>query len=139
MNNRNNIIRAIRDSWSIESSAHPESWSESNRAKGQCDVSSFVCWENLGGELVLGQVFVDDELIEHHYWNRIDGEHLDITCEQFTGGETIHEIDVLSSDVVRARQASIRPELAARIDVLRSGVAQHVAADNAGAGGSSEG
>lgn len=119
---RSAVIEAIEASWSAATSATPDEWSEDNRGKGQCDASSFVLWEHFGGELVLGQVFVDDDMTEHHYWNRIDGVDIDVTRAQFTGKETITEVKMLDGEALRANQATMRAELADRIALLRSAV-----------------
>lgn len=122
MPDRREVIEAIRTSWSVETSAEPESWTSANPAKGQCEVSSFVAWEYLGGDLVLSQVFVDGEMTEHHYWNRIDGTDLDLTREQFTGDEEITEIRVHEHDFLQENRGSMKAELAERISILRSAV-----------------
>lgn len=117
------VVAAIVASWSSESSASPDEWSIDNPAKGQCEVSSFVAWELLGGELVLGHVHAGADFQEYHYWNRIDGADLDLTRRQFVNGETITEVDTLTSSFIEANRAEMRPELAQRIDVLRASVA----------------
>lgn len=122
MTDRASVIDAIEASWSQQTSGTPDDWSAANPAKGHCDVSSFVAWEHLGGELVLGQVHVDGAFQEHHYWNRIDGVDLDLTRSQFSGDETITEHSVLDSDDLAANQASMRPELRARIAEFRAAV-----------------
>lgn len=119
------VAEALRRSWSPESCVH-ESWDADNPAKGQCEPSSFVAWEHLGGSLVLGQVFIDDEFSEHHYWNRINGEDIDFTADQFDQRHEIREVAVLTSDELQARQHEMRPDFKARIDVLRRAVALHM-------------
>ena len=123
------IYEAIRASWSADTSATPEQWSAANPAKGQCDVSSFVAWEHLGGALVLGQVFVNGDQTEHHYWNRIAGVDLDLTHEQFDGSEDIREVALVTSEEIEAKRDTMRPELAARLALLRQRVSRRLAAD----------
>lgn len=127
MSNRNDVIQAIRDSWSAESSEHFEEWTPDNPAFGQCDVSSLIAWEYLGGELVLSQVFVNGEMTEHHYWNRVDGLDLDLTREQFTGNEDIRVKSVLTSEQLRNNQDSMRPEFVVRLELFRRAVADRLA------------
>lgn len=110
---------ALRRAWCRETSASPDEWTPEDPALRQCEVSSFLAWEHFGGELVLGQVFVDDVMQEHHYWNRIDGADVDLTAEQFRAGEEIRELHALTQDQVRAKIDEIRPELRERIDLLR--------------------
>ena len=116
-------MEAIRSSWSRDTSATPELWSEENPARGQCDASSFVAWEYLGGDLVLGKVFVDGEQTEHHYWNRIGGVDVDLTSDQFRAGESIRDATLVPSDHLHSNQASMREELARRIGLMRAAVA----------------
>ncbi|NND01893.1 MAG: hypothetical protein HKN91_03830 [Acidimicrobiia bacterium] len=121
------VIEAITASWSAATSACADQWTKQNRARGQCDVSSFVLWEHAGGDLVLGQVFVDGELVEHHYWNRIDGVDLDLTADQFSGEETIKEMTVVDSATLASNQDQMRQELATRIEILRRAVMARLA------------
>jgi hypothetical protein len=49
-----------------------------------------VIQDLLGGDLVLGEVFVGETKVGHHYWNRLpDGTDLDFTADQFHPGETV--------------------------------------------------
>ncbi len=127
MHEREDVIAAIRASWTPESSAAPALWSPENPALGQCEVAAFVAWEYLGGDLVLGRVMLNGEQTEHHYWNRIDGVDLDLTREQFRGDEIIEELSSLDSASIRAQQDSIHVEMANRMAILRSAVAQRLA------------
>ena len=125
---RDDLIEAIRESWCRETSAAPDEWDADNPARGQCDVSSFVLWEHLGGDLVEAEVFVDGAKTEHHYWNRVGDEDIDVTGEQFTGDEEIREHRVLTSATINARRDQMREELAERIGRLRTDVDRRLAA-----------
>ncbi len=114
------IVEAIRASWSSETSERPDQWNPANPAMGHCDVSSFVAWEHLGGELVLGEVHLGGAFHEHHYWNRIDGVDLDLTASQFINGEVITEKQVLSTDFLSSNWDAIRPGVRARIEAFRT-------------------
>ncbi len=122
MPDRKEVIEAIRSCWSIETSGAPDEWTPQNPAKGHCDVSSFVAWDYLGGDLVLSQVFVEGVQTEHHYSNRIDGEDFDLTREQFTGDEVISEVSIVEYDYLKNNQASMKPEVAARLELMRAAV-----------------
>ena len=72
-------------------------WRPDNPARGQCGVTALVVQDLLGGDLVLGEVFVDRTKVGHHYWNRLPGGHdIDFTADQFhpaevvTGGQVQH-------------------------------------------------
>ena len=119
MPERDAVVAALRASWTRATSSVPDEWAPTNPARGQCDASSFVLWEILGGNLVLAEVFVDGEHTEHHYWNRIEGEDIDLTRDQFSSGEEIREKTVLSDEFVAENAPTMRPELRRRIDILR--------------------
>lgn len=113
------LVDAIRAAWSQATTADPDRWSAGKPAIGQCDVSSFVAWEYLGGDLVLWKVMVDGEQREHHYSNRIRGRDLDLSVEQFDGHEDIVEIAVLTHAEVAERVPAMRPELSERVATMR--------------------
>ncbi|MEM7323822.1 MAG: hypothetical protein AAF531_12110 [Actinomycetota bacterium] len=121
------IIEAVNRSWARETAAVPELWDRRIPSRGHCDVSSFVAWEHLGGELVLGEVHRHGTFQEHHYWNRIDGVDLDLTRDQFRNGETITEREVLSEPFLRANHGRMRPDLRDRIATFRRSVSEHLA------------
>jgi hypothetical protein len=122
MQDREQIVLAIRASWTIETSSDPDDWTPDNPSRGQCDASSFVFWEKFRGDLVLAEVFRDGVRTEHHYWNRIDGMDIDLTAEQFTHDEEIVEKSVLSNQFLRANAGDMHQELRDRIDMLRTAV-----------------
>lgn len=128
MTEPNVIIEAVQQSWAKETSGVPDLWQQDNPAMGHCDVSSFVAWEHLGGDLVLGEVHRNGEFQEHHYWNRIDGTDLDLTGSQFRNGEVVTEKQVLTEAFLRANQDSMRPDLKVRISAFRHAVGLQLAA-----------
>jgi hypothetical protein len=67
-----------------------QDWRPENPARGQCGVTALVVQELLGGELVLGEVFVEKTKVGHHYWNRLpDGRDVDFTADQFHPAEVV--------------------------------------------------
>jgi hypothetical protein len=65
-------------------------WRPDNPARGQCGVTALVVQDLLGGDLVLGEVLVDQVKVGHHYWNRLpDGRDVDFTADQFHPGEVV--------------------------------------------------
>lgn len=65
-------------------------WRPDNPARGQCGVTALVVQDLLGGDLVLGEVFVEQVKVGHHYWNRLpDGRDVDLTADQFHPGEVV--------------------------------------------------
>lgn len=134
MHDREEVFAAIRSSWSIETCGVPDQWTPKNPAKGQCDASSFVAWEYLGGDLVLGKVLVDGEQTEHHYWNRIDGVDFDLTREQFVNGEDVVEMAVVEDEFLSTKQETMKPEVMARIEVMRRLVRNQLSISHDGTG-----
>lgn len=92
------IERAVRSGWSAETCT-PEfraHWNQDNPARDQCGVTALVLNDLLGGDLVRGEVHVDGERVDYHWWNRLGmGVEIDLTREQFgpeeivTGGVVI--------------------------------------------------
>lgn len=88
------IERAVRSSWSAET-CPPESrpcWTKDNPARDQCGVTAMVLNDLLGGELIRGEVHVEGERVDYHWWNRLGmGIEIDLTREQFRPGEIVTE------------------------------------------------
>lgn len=127
---RNDLAEAIRASWTMATSADPERWSEANRARGQCDVTSLVLLEYLGGDLQLARVFLDGEQVEHHYWNQLtQDDALDLTREQFVEGQELSEPELVSGDMIHSKYETARSELRERHQLLRSAVSSRLGAE----------
>lgn len=93
------IELAVRSSWGADTMT-PEfrsHWSPENPARDQCGVTAMVLNDLLGGELIRGEVLVNGERTDYHWWNRLGlGIEVDLTREQFgpeevvTGGVVVH-------------------------------------------------
>lgn len=84
------IEAAIRESWGRDTSDDPDEWSPESPTRGQCAVTSIVLRELLGGEIVMADVFGSHIPGERHAWNRLPGGvEIDLTLDQFRGGETL--------------------------------------------------
>ncbi|MEW2140057.1 alpha/beta hydrolase [Streptomyces sp. NPDC005409] len=88
------IEAAIRAGWSAETSEPAGisgiSWSAENPAWGQCDITAVVVQDIVGGELVVGEVFLDGRQEGYHWWNLLPGGiRIDLTREQFRRGEVV--------------------------------------------------
>ena len=71
-------------------------WRPDNPARGQCGVTALVVHDLFGGDLVLGEVYVGETKVGHHYWNRLrDGSQVDLTAAQFHPGEVVTGGEVL--------------------------------------------
>lgn len=67
-----------------------DNWHAGNPSRGQCGVTALIVQDLLGGDLILGEVFVGAEKVGHHYWNRLpDGAEVDLTADQFSPEEVV--------------------------------------------------
>jgi hypothetical protein len=83
---------AIRSSWSAETCCDPGGWTPENPAYQQCDVTSRVVQDYLGGTVVVAGVVRDGRRVDRHAWNVLaSGLAVDLTREQFVGGEELEE------------------------------------------------
>jgi len=81
---------AIRASWSQETSADPDEWTEENPSRGQCDATAVVLRSYLGGEILVADILCDGRRIERHAWNRLpSGLTLDLTRDQLLAGQKL--------------------------------------------------
>jgi hypothetical protein len=90
---------AIRASWGSDTCDETdlEVWTPEHAATGQCAATAYVVNDLLGGRLLGAEVrFPDGTLQGHHYWNLFDhGLEIDLTLEQFRGGERVGTPDVM--------------------------------------------
>ena len=80
------VENAIRASWAGDTCDPDDlpNWRPDNPARGQCGVTALVIHDLLGGELILGEVYVNGQKEGHHWWNRFaSGLEIDLTREQF--------------------------------------------------------
>jgi hypothetical protein len=86
------IEAAIRASWSLDTADEDDGWTPDNPSRGQCDVTCLVVHDIFGGDVLAADVFLDGRRVEAHMWNRLPGGmELDLTREQFRGGEVVGE------------------------------------------------
>ncbi len=82
-------IRSSLDGRTYPSDAK-KPWNPAHPTRGQCGVVTLVVNDLLGGELMRGEVHLDGQRIDFHWWNRLlGGIEVDLTRDQFTAGETI--------------------------------------------------
>jgi hypothetical protein len=83
---------AIRGAWSLDTADEDNDWTPDNPSCGQCDITTLVVHDLLGGDLLSADVFLDGERVEAHMWNRLpSGLEVDLTREQFRSGQVIGE------------------------------------------------
>jgi hypothetical protein len=127
---RPEVERAVRRSWSPASCDPVDlpDWSPANPARGQCGATALVVQDLLGGELLEAEVRnADGSRQGVHYWNRLDGEALDLTREQFAAGEVVQAPVVVERprDLSGARTVAQYRALAAAV---RAALSQAAAA-----------
>jgi hypothetical protein len=61
---------AIRGAWSEDTASEDNEWTPDNPSCGQCDITTLVVHDLLGGEVLAAEVFLDGERVEAHMWNR---------------------------------------------------------------------
>lgn len=115
------IESAIRAGWSADLACPSDitriPWSADNPAWGHCDITALVVQDLFGGDLMVGEVFLDGRQEGYHCWNRLAGGiRVDLTREQFRRGET-----VTPGRVVR-RAADRRPRRWEEYQLLRQRV-----------------
>jgi hypothetical protein len=91
------VVKALSESWSMETTEEPENWTPENPSRGQCGISSLIINDYFGGRLVLWKVFVGDEQVGFHYSNELpDGTRFDVTADQFWATEELQSPEVFS-------------------------------------------
>ncbi|WP_406492456.1 hypothetical protein OG936_03525 [Streptomyces sp. NBC_00846] len=108
LTNFNDLEQTIRGGWGADTTtpAHRPHWTPDNPARDQCGVTALVVHDLLGGELIRGEVHVDGERVDYHWWNRLGmGIEVDLTREQFGPDETVVGGDVIErpAEIVRLR------------------------------------
>ena len=78
-----NIVKAFEASWKADTAYDKSDWTEDNKARGQCVVSSLVVQDYLGGDLLRYSIEAEN-LDETHYINQLDdGTLIDTTGKQY--------------------------------------------------------
>ncbi|MGW5851483.1 alpha/beta fold hydrolase [Streptomyces sp. NPDC055254] len=88
------VEAAIRAGWSAETCSPDDveraPWTADNPAWGHCDITALVVQDVVGGELMVGEVWLDGEQQGFHCWNVMPGGiRIDLTREQFRRGQTL--------------------------------------------------
>ncbi|MFD7550074.1 hypothetical protein ACFV0R_17065 [Streptomyces sp. NPDC059578] len=87
------LDRALRDSWAADTCSPDDlaDWQPQNPACGHCDITSLIVNDVFGGDLLCGEVALEDGTPRgYHWWNRLpSGVELDLTREQFRNGQTV--------------------------------------------------
>lgn len=88
------LDRALRTAWAADTCSPDDrdEWRPDNPAWGHCDITALVVHDVFGGDLMVGEVYLDGTQHGFHWWNRLSsGVELDLTYEQFRRGQTVKE------------------------------------------------
>lgn len=110
---------ALRQSWGPDTCAPEDQadWRPDNPARGQCITTVLVVHDERGGELVRGDVHLDGEHVDYHWWNRLpDGTEVDLTREQFSAHELTSGGTGVARPVDNGRVVEQYGRLRARVD-----------------------
>ncbi|MDD2693434.1 MAG: hypothetical protein PHY14_00705 [Candidatus Gracilibacteria bacterium] len=77
------LEKALKKSWSKETSYCPAEWSESNSSFGQCAITALVVNDYFGGEIVWTEASLPNGQKVSHFFNLINGKEVDLTRSQF--------------------------------------------------------
>jgi hypothetical protein len=116
---RHDLESALEAAWSRDTSADAATWSEANRAWGQCAVTALIVQDYLGGILRRGEVGPIS-----HYWNLTpSGDEVDLTWQQFPSGTEITNVTVRTREYVLSHVETARryEKLARRVDQILRG------------------
>jgi hypothetical protein len=87
------IDAAIRASFALDTCSPDDvnEWTEQNRSRGHCAVTTLVLHDFFAGELVCAEVKAHGETFGYHWWNRLGAIDLDLTRDQFFPHEIVGE------------------------------------------------
>ena len=92
--NLENILDALVQSWSAQTSSRPDQWSNENPARGQCVVSSLIIQDLHSGELRKYKTTYEG-IPENHYCNVLPiGAELDSAKNQYPPETTFTESEI---------------------------------------------
>jgi hypothetical protein len=107
------LLSLLRECWSIETSGQ---WLPENPARGQCNVTSLVVHDILGGEILKTQAPGG-----WHFYNRIDGKRYDLTASQFAAPIPYADVASSRAEALAGTKAERYAALKIRVDALRTG------------------
>lgn len=122
------LSEALRISWAADTAYNPEEWSQENKARGQCVVSSLIVQDYLGGELIRYEVN-EGSLRETHYMNQLpDGTVVDTTSSQYTLPVNMRRKPIDAGEFTSIRNKRLADEsTATRYEILKNRVDLHLA------------
>lgn len=118
---------ALQASWGADTAYNSEEWSQENKARGQCIVSSLIAQDYLGGDLIRYEIN-EDQLHETHYMNQLsDGTVIDTTASQYTSSVTMKRKPIDTGEFTSIRDKRLADKsTATRYEILRRRVEQRL-------------
>jgi hypothetical protein len=107
---KNRVAAALLASWSLKTSGQ---WLATNPARGQCNVTALLINELFGGQILKTPLPEGD-----HFYNRIDGQRIDLTDVQF-------DIPVNYLDIESDRTEALAGTSAAKYAALKAAFSEH--------------
>ena len=119
------VEMALRRSWALDTCDPIDvpNWSQVRPSRGQCAATALVVRDLLGGQLLEAEVhFKDGERQGFHYWNRLVGNDVDLTSDQFTEDEIVQPPHVVEgppavSWIVDAQYQRLRDRVHLALDL----------------------
>jgi hypothetical protein len=121
------ISKALQASWGVDTAYAPEEWSNDNKARGQCVISSLIVQDYLGGDLIRYEID-QDQLHETHYMNQLsDGTVIDTTASQYTSAVNMKRKLIDSDEFASIREKRLADKsTATRYEILKRRVEHHL-------------
>lgn len=110
---------ALFKSWSLDTAVQ---WTPENPASGQCNVTAAVIHDVFGGEVLrtrLPGVW--------HYYNRIDGDRIDLTDSLFVSPGALFEAPVAYDDEVSSVEDAMESIPQREYDALKHALLKNLA------------
>ena len=116
----NELKEFLEKSWSRETSAYPDEWSEDNPAWGHCLTgAAIIIQDYFGGEILYAKIKIKSLGLRSHYWNKLNGVEIDLTRKQFPEGVIIPEGKIISREILN-QALKILPDFSRRYEILKT-------------------
>ena len=122
INTLEDLFEVVRECWCSET-AYPscqEDWVPEDPTYGQCAITAMLVHDMFGGSI--HRIWVDDNWT--HYFNKVDGQYVDLTSEQFDL-YNMH-VDYDANEEMDYRYCGKNPDTKKRYDLLVKRVAEKV-------------
>lgn len=112
------VRSALAKAWSKETAVQ---WTADNPASGQCNVTAAVIYDLYGGEIL--RTWIPSVW---HYYNRIDGQRLDLTDSQFTAPGALFEAPQTYDDMPTTKEAAMENIPLREYETLKAALLEHL-------------